>query len=79
MPTPKVTWFHDDETIYPDRDVTIEGDGTFSRLTVKNVSAKNAGKYRVEATNPIGSDLADFDVIVKGKTPLNPFLVIWSI
>ena len=65
-PTPKVTWYYDDEQIYPSKDQVIEGDGTFSRLTVKNVNAKDAGSYRVEASNTIGTDLADFDIIIKG-------------
>lgn len=47
--------------------VRIEGDGTYSRLTVGGSSAVNSGTYRIVAKNDIGEDSAEFKVIVKGK------------
>ena len=66
-PTPKVTWYHGEEEIYQGSGVTIEGDGTFSRLTIKGVSSTNVGKYRILAKNKVGEASDDFSVKVIGK------------
>ena len=66
-PVPKVTWFHNDKELDLQADINIEGDGTFSRLTIKRVTSANAGTYRVQATNDVGSATAEFSVVVKGK------------
>lgn len=59
-------WFHNDEEITSDLDVSIEGDGTFSRLTIKKIDSTKSGTYRVEASNKCGSDMADFELNVTG-------------
>ena len=51
-----------------DTGVTVDGDGTFSRLSIKKMTSTKAGKYRVEAKNEVGSDQADFTVNVKGES-----------
>ena len=66
-PKPEARWFLDDQEITADARVKIEGDGTYSRLTVTKTSAKDAGKYRVAAENSVGSDSAEFTVAVTGK------------
>jgi hypothetical protein len=66
-PKPKVTWDHGDEEVVVDTGITIEGDGTFSRLSIKKMTSVKAGKYRIEATNEVGTDNAEFTVNVKGK------------
>ena len=66
-PKPEVRWFLDDNELKSGGAVTIEGDGTYSRLTVTKTSSKDAGKYKVTAENSIGSDSAEFAVAVTGK------------
>ena len=66
-PTPKASWWHNDAEIRSGLDVTVEGDGTFSRLTVKNTSADVSGKYKVVAENSVGSDSAEFNVVILGQ------------
>ena len=51
----------------PGLDVTVEGDGTFSRLTVKNTASAAAGTYQVVAENAVGSDSAQFSVVILGQ------------
>jgi len=66
-PTPKATWWRNDAEVKSGLDVSIEGDGTFSRLTVKNTSGDVTGKYKVVAENKVGSDSAEFDVVILGQ------------
>ena len=66
-PKPESHWFLEDVEIQPDERTQIEGDGTFSRLTVKDVSTRNAGKYTVTAENKVGSSSAAFNVAIQGE------------
>ena len=66
-PTPKASWWHNDAEIIFSPDVTVEGDGTFLRLTMMNTSADMTGKYKVVAENSVGSDSAEFNVVVLGQ------------
>jgi len=66
-PTPKATWWRNDTEIKSGLDVSVEGDGTFSRLTVKNTSGDATGKYKVVAENSVGSDSAEFNVVILGQ------------
>jgi hypothetical protein len=67
VPTPKSAWCIDGTELKAGGDVGIEGDGTFSRLTVKNTTSKNSGRYTITAENDIGSASADFDCVVQGS------------
>ena len=58
-------WFLNGEEAYSG--VSVDGDETFSRITVKNMSAQTAGTYKVSAENKVGSAEAEFTVIVKGE------------
>ena len=66
-PTPKASWWRNETEVKSGLDVSVEGDGTFSRLTVKNTSADVTGKYKVVAENSVGSDSAEFDVVILGQ------------
>ena len=66
-PTPKASWWHNDAEIKSGLDVTVEVDGTFSRLTMKNTSTDMTGKYKVVAENSVGSDCAEFNVVILGQ------------
>ena len=65
-PTPKASWQFNGNDLKSGLDVNIEGDGTFSRLTLKNTTSANTGKYVVTAVNDIGSDSATLDCVVQG-------------
>ena len=67
MPTPTAKWFIGEEEVK----ATVDGDGTYSRLTIKNATSKNVGKYRVVAENEVGSASVDFNVTIKGIEPQN--------
>jgi len=66
-PTPKATWWRGDSEVKSGLDVSVEGDGTFSRLTVKNTGADVTGSYKVLAENSVGSDSAEFNVVILGQ------------
>jgi hypothetical protein len=66
-PTPTTKWYHGDQELRATNGITIEIAETHNTLTVKGVSAKNAGTYRVEAENKVGSDSAEFTVKIKGS------------
>jgi len=67
MPEPKVTWLQNDSEIRPGVGISFEGDNTFSRLTIRNTTAKNAGRYMIRAENKVGSEEAEFKVVVLDK------------
>jgi len=61
--------------------VSVEADGTFSQLTVKNTTREATGKYKVVAENSVGSDTAEFDVVILGQfitISLNHLKVYWK-
>ena len=74
-PKPSIKWIHNGEELLPSSNVVIEGDGTFSTLTIKKTAAANTGKYTVTAQNDVGSDQAEFDVIIKGLNHFNQYYI----
>ena len=77
-PTPKASWWRNDAEVKSGLDVTIEGDGTFSRLTVKNTSGDVTGKYKVLAENSVGSDSAEFNVVILGQFNSHLHIILWN-
>ena len=67
IPSPKVAWLLDGETIEKSPRLTIETTEEFSTLTIKNATIEDAGNYKISAENVVGKAEADFDIIVKGK------------
>ena len=65
-PAPTVSWTHGDESLTTTNGVTVETQAGYSRLSIKGVTAANAGEYSVKATNVAGEADAQFDVTVKG-------------
>jgi len=65
-PTAKASWWRNDTELKSGLDVTVEGDGTFSRLTIKNTTGDVTGKYKVIAENKVGSTSAEFNVVILG-------------
>ena len=68
MPTPKVTWYHGDDEVKATGNITIESSENSSTLTIKPVSAADAGSYKVVAKNKVGTASAEFTVNVKGRS-----------
>ena len=66
-PTPTVKWFHGDKELYHGKNVTIETEETFSRLTIKGTTGKQSGTYKITAENKVGKAEEQFTVTVKGK------------
>ena len=67
VPTPKVTWKHGEDVLTTTNGVTVETSEGQSRLSIKGVTGKDSGSYKVTAENIVGSDEAEFAVTVIGK------------
>ncbi|KFD70456.1 hypothetical protein M514_00956 [Trichuris suis] len=64
-PRPTVQWFRNGEEIEVDESVKLEtSSGGVCRLTVHNVTQKDAGEYRCIATNTCGASWSDASVTV---------------
>ncbi|CDW55769.1 Muscle M line assembly protein unc 89 [Trichuris trichiura] len=64
-PRPTVQWFRNGEEIEEEESVKLEtGDNGVCRLTVHNVTQKDAGQYRCIATNTSGASWSDVSVTV---------------
>ena len=66
-PTPTVKWFHGDKELHYGGNVTIETEETFSRLTIKGITGKQSGAYKIVAENKIGKAEEEFSVTIKGN------------
>ena len=72
-PTPRVKWLCGETEVYAGDGVTIEGDGTFSRLTIKGARGTHSGKYTIVAENKVGKAEAEFNckIIDVPTVPVN--------
>ena len=70
IPTPKVTWYLNDEPVSMANGTTVEGDKTHSVLTVRRARIDNIGRFKVVAENKVGSDSAQFDAVLLGELKL---------
>ena len=66
-PTSTVRWFHGDKELHHGGNVTIETEETFSRLTIKGITGKQSGAYRIVAENKVGKAEEEFSVTIKGN------------
>lgn len=67
VPAPNTTWFHNDKVIEQTATTSTDTGVSYTTLRIGRVVQDTAGKYKVVVENSIGSDSAEFDVIVKGK------------
>lgn len=67
IPSPKVAWLLNGETIEKSPRLTMETTEEFSILTIKNATLEDAGNYKITAENVVGKAEADFEVVVKGQ------------
>jgi hypothetical protein len=71
-PDPTTKWFFGEEELVKSDSQTIESTATMSTLTVKGVTASNAGLYKVVAQNEAGEDSAEFTISIKGNLLKEP-------
>ncbi|XP_017774924.1 PREDICTED: muscle M-line assembly protein unc-89 isoform X2 [Nicrophorus vespilloides] len=66
FPKPKVTWKHEGEAVEPSQKYKFlhEDEETMS-LVIKNVEAKDAGRYEITAENELGQDIREMHLTVK--------------
>lgn len=67
FPTPTTKWFQDEQELSVTDKVSIETVDNRNTLTIKAVSASNAGTYKITAENKVGSDSAEFVIKIRGK------------
>ena len=72
VPEPAVSWSFEDAELTVTNGTTIETTDAMSTLTIKGVSAKNSGVYKVVAENAAGKDEAEFTFSVRGKPTIWP-------
>ena len=65
-PTATVKWFHGDKELVKSNGINIETEESFSRLTIKGVTGKQTGTYKIVAENKVGKAEEEFNVTVKG-------------
>ena len=65
-PTATVKWFHGDKELV--KGVNIDTEESFSRLTIKGVTGKQTGTYKIVAENKVGKAEEEFSVTVKGNS-----------
>ena len=67
VPTPKVKWSIQGQPADSVNGVAIETEDDASSFVVASMTSQFAGKVKVTAENSVGSDEAEFDIVVKGK------------
>ena len=67
FPNPVLKLFRDQQEIVPNNRISLNCDADVVKLLIKNVSLEDSGKYRIEATNEVGSDAVEFSLSVIGK------------
>ena len=66
-PQPKVTWCHDDKEVTSSSHVTVKTSEHVSEVHVTSPTVNESGKWRIMATNDVGSDEIDVDVIIRDR------------
>lgn len=67
IPSPKISWFLDDEPLEKSERISVDTTDDFSTLTIKNAMLDDSGMYTIAAENVVGKAEADFEVNVKGE------------
>lgn len=73
-PTPEVTWSKNGNKLTSTDSVEISFELNHTKLFIKNVSVKDAGKYTCTAVNEAGSAGSTTDLVVKSKFFFNLYL-----
>jgi hypothetical protein len=67
-PRPEVTWFKDGNRIRESRNVKISSDKDSYNLNIQKASPEDAGTYKCEAKNEVGTSFRTFDLEVEGMS-----------
>lgn len=71
-PEPEVEWFRNDQRIFPsDRIVLDKEPNGLLRLTIKNVTEADVGRYSCRIYNPYGDDVCNAELLYDGKHNTN--------
>lgn len=74
-PEPEVEWFRNDQRIFPsDRIVLDKEPNGLLRLTIKNVTEADVGRYSCRIYNPYGDDVCNAELLYDGKHNTNSTL-----
>jgi Immunoglobulin I-set domain len=65
LPVPKIKWIKNGKEIVKDENTTIETHEYTSKLEIRNVVKKNAGKYEIIVTNKAGEAKSSGSVVVR--------------
>jgi hypothetical protein len=63
VPIPTVSWILSDKPI---PSMNVETNDNYSLLTLSGIAVNQTGQIKVKAENAVGSDTAEFNVIVQG-------------
>lgn len=69
-PKPDITWYRGEKLMYDSKKMGIRSHGNSHSLVIYRVNARDAGDYKCEAHNSIGTSYRLFDLIVKGNALL---------
>lgn len=66
-PTPEVTWSKNGANLESTNKIKISYELNHAKITIQNISVKDAGKYTCTAINEAGSAVSTTDLVVKSK------------
>ncbi|XP_017775027.1 PREDICTED: titin [Nicrophorus vespilloides] len=69
LPPPIVLWSHNGKPLKETRDLKLHRDGQKATLSIQEAFPKDAGNYKVTATNLAGEVTSECSVSVKGRLP----------
>jgi hypothetical protein len=67
LPRPSVTWYKEDEVIYPSEEFKLSYEGDECTLVIADVYPEDAGHYKVVAKNHVGTATTTCDLTVLGR------------
>lgn len=76
FPQPTIIWFKNGKELESNDKIKITRELNHTKLELKDVNIKDAGKYTCQATNTVGSCSSTADVVVKSK--FNFFLFLYN-
>ena len=75
----QIKWLKGGKELDPAKFPITHTDGIIT-IEIINAQPSDSGKYKVVATNELGSDASDCVVIIEGKGPfINDVIQIWTI
>ena len=66
-PQPKVTWYQGDQEVTSSSHVTLKTSAQLTELHITSPIGDESGNWRILATNDVGSDEIDVDVIIRDR------------